>query len=166
MKRDYAHTHEFTLWVVVMATSLHILEEYTLNFVGWAEVALRVSVSWEVFHLVNAALVFFAIACAMIGWRAPGLSLIMPAIIAINALFFHILLTVVQWRISPGTGTSIILFVPAASWAYYGAYRDGVLTRRAVIVSVLGGFLITLYLTILLMIRLHYGRQFLFPGHG
>jgi hypothetical protein len=164
MKRE--HTHEYTLWVVVMAVSLHVLEEYTLNFVGWAEVALRVNVSWEIFHLVNTALMFFGIACAMIGWRAPGLSLMMPAIIAINALFFHILLTLVQWRISPGTGTSIILFVPAAGWAYYGAYRDGVLTRRAVVVSVLGGLLVTFYLSILLMIRLQYGRQFIFTGHG
>jgi hypothetical protein len=164
MKRE--HTHEYTLWVVVMAVSLHVLEEYTLNFVGWAEVALHVNVSWEIFHLVNTALVFFGIACAMIGWRAPSLSLMMPAIIAINALFFHILLTVVQWRISPGTGTSILFFVPAATWAYYGAYRDGVLTRRAVIVSASGGLLITFYLTILLMIRLRYGRQFIFTGHG
>lgn len=164
MKR--AQTHEYTLWVVVMAISLHVLEEYTLNFVGWAEVALGVNVSWEIFHLVNTSLVFFAIACAMIGWRAPSLSLMMPAIIAINALFFHILLTVVQWRISPGTGTSILFFVPAATWAYYGAYRDGVLTRKAVIVSASGGLLITFYLTILLMIRLRYGRQFIFTGHG
>jgi hypothetical protein len=148
MKREYTHTHEYTLWVVVMAVSLHALEEYTLNFVGWAEVALRVNISWEIFHLVNTALMFFAIACAMI------------------ALFFHILLTVVQWRISPGTGTSILLFIPAASWAYYGAYRDGVLTRRAVVVSVMGGVLVTVYLSILLMIRLRYGRQFIFPGHG
>src|ERR1043165_1958747 len=144
--------HEYTLWVVLMAVSLHILEEYTLNFVGWAEVALGVSVSWEIFHLVNASLVVFGIAGAMVGWRVPGISLIMPAIVGINALF-HLSMTLLQWRISPGTGTSVLLFIPAVSWAYYGAYRDGVLTKRALFVSIGAGAAITFYLTILLMIR-------------
>lgn len=159
MKREY------TLWFVVMAICLHILEEYTLNFVGWAEVALGANVEWEVFHLVNASLLGFAIAGAMIGWRVPALSLIMPAMIGINALF-HISLTLIQWRISPGTGTSFLLFLPATTWAYYAAYRDGVLTRRAVLISVGAGIFITLYLTILLMIRVHYGKQFLYPLHN
>jgi len=160
MKREY------TLWIVVMAISLHILEEYALNFIGWSEIALGGNLSWEIFHLVNASLVIFAIAGAMIGWRVPELSLIMPAVIAINAIFCHILLTFVLWSISPGIFTGTLLFIPAASWAYYGAYRDGVLTRRAVVWSVLGGVLVTLYLSVLLMVRIKYGRQFIFPGHG
>lgn len=148
-----------------MAICLHVLEEYTLNFVGWAEVALGANVTWEIFHLVNSSLLAFAVAGAMIGWRVPELSLIMPAMIGINALF-HISLTLVQWRISPGTGTAFLLFIPAATWAFYGAYRDGVLTRRALVVSVSAGVFITLYLTVLLIIRISYGRQFIFPGHG
>jgi hypothetical protein len=100
MKRE--HTHEYILWVVVMAVSLHVLEEYTLNFCRLGRSALRVNVSWEIFHLVNTALMFFGIACAMIGWRAPGLSLtdardLSPSMPS----SFHILLTLVQWRISP-----------------------------------------------------------------
>ena len=161
-----AMKHEYTLWVVVMAISLHILEEYGLNFIGWSEIGVGANLSWEIFHLVNASLIIFAIAGAMIGWRVPELSLIMPVAIAINAIFVHLLLTLVMWRFSPGIVTGTLLFIPAASWAFYGAYRDGVLTRRAVVVSVLGGVLITLYLAALLMVRIHYGPQFIFPGHG
>lgn len=157
--------HEYTLWVVVMAVSLHVLEEYTLNFVGWAQVALKVDVSWEIFHLVNASLIVFGIAGAAIGWRAPSFSLIMPAIVGINALGFHIPLTIIQWRISPGTGTSLVFFVPVTIWTYYGAYRDGVLSRKTFLISAGAGLMITVYLTILLMIRLRYGPHFIFPGH-
>ena len=32
--------------------------------------------------------------------------------------------------------------------------------------AVLGGVLITLYLAALLMVRIRYGPQFIFPGHG
>jgi hypothetical protein len=144
-----------------MAISLHMVEEYALNYVGWSEWALHAPISWEIFHLVNGSLVVFAIAGAMIGWRVPELSLIMPAVIAINALF-HISMTLIQWRMSPGVCTAILLFIPAASGAFYGAYRDGVLTRRAVVLSVLGGVLVTMYLSALLVVRLIYGPQFIY----
>jgi hypothetical protein len=145
MKREY------TLWLVVMAASLHILEEFTLNFVGWARVALGLTVSWEQFHLVNASLIVFGIAAAMIGWRVPEVSLMSPAMIAVNAVLFHIPLSLIQWRLSPGTVTSVVFFIPVSAWAYYGAYRDGVLTRRALLVSLGGGIFISVYLAALLL---------------
>ena len=153
--------YEYSLWVVIMAISLHVLEEYGLNYAGWSEKALQAPISWEIFHLVNGSLIVFAIAGAMIGWRAPELSLIMPAVIALNALF-HLSMTLVQWRISPGVFTAVLLFFPASSFAYYGAYRDGVLTRRAVFLSLLGAFLVTTYLTGLLAVRLIYGPHFIY----
>ena len=153
--------YQYSLWAVVMAISLHIIEEYALNYVGWSGRMLQAPISWEIFHLVNGALVVFAIAGAMIGWRAPELSLIMPAVIGLNTIF-HVVTTLVMWRMSPGVCTAVLLFIPATTGAYYGAYRDGVLTRRAVVVSVLGGILLTLYLTGLLVVRLIYGPQFIF----
>lgn len=144
---------EDTLWVVVIVIALHVLEEYVLDFRGWIEVALGLRISWELFFLVNAAFLVFAIAGAMLGWRLPEVSLMMPALIGLNGLIFHVGLTLVQRRFSPGTITSALLFIPVAVWTYHSAYRDGALTRRALIVSLLGGTMAMFYPLILLLIR-------------
>jgi hypothetical protein len=148
--------YEYTLWAVVMATALHVLEEYGLNFRAWAEVALGIRILWEEFHLVNGAVILFFVGCAMTGWRLPEVSLMAPALVGVNGLFFHLGLSLVQWRYSPGTATSVLLFIPVALWAYWGAHRDGVLTRRAVVVSLAGGTLVMCYPLVLLWVRNYY----------
>jgi hypothetical protein len=42
----------------------------------------------------------------------------------------------------PGTITAVLLYLPVAAWAYYGAYLDGVLTPQVIVVSSLGGALL------------------------
>lgn len=144
---------EDTLWVVVIVIALHVVEEYVLDFRGWIDVALGLRISWELFFLVNAAFVVFAIAGAMLGWRLPEVSLMMPALIGLNGLLFHVGLTIVQRRFSPGTITSALLFIPVSVWTYLSAYRDGALTRRALIVSLVGGAAAMFYPLFLLLIR-------------
>jgi hypothetical protein len=144
---------EDTLWVVVIVIALHVVEEYVLDFRGWIEVALGLRISWELFFLVNAAYVVFAIAGAMLGWRLPEVSLMMPALIGLNGLLFHVGLTLVQRRFSPGTITSALLFIPVAVWTYVSAYRDGALTRRALIVSLAGGATAMFYPLLLLLLK-------------
>jgi hypothetical protein len=144
---------EDTLWVVVIVIALHVVEEYVLDFRGWIQVSLGLSISWELFFLVNAAFVVFAVAGAMLGWRLPEVSLMMPALIGLNGLIFHLGLTLVQRRLSPGTITSALLFIPVALWTYHAAYRDGVLTKRVLLVSLLGGALAMFYPLILLLIK-------------
>ena len=56
----------------------------------------------------------------------------MPAIVIINAIGFHLAFSIIWQRYSPGTVTAVLLFVPAGLWAFVGASRDGVLTRRAI----------------------------------
>lgn len=147
MKREY------TLWLVVMAIAVHILEEFAMDFIGWAQTALAISVSWESFHMINACIILFAIGGAMIGWRMPEVSLIAPALVLINAALFHVGLTLVQMRYSPGALSAALVFIPVGLFTYYGAYKDGVLTRRAVSISVLGGVLWHVYLIVLFPLR-------------
>jgi len=143
--------YEHRLWIVVMVIALHILEEYMLNFKGWALAALHLDISWELFMVTNATLILVAIGGAMIGWRVPELSLISPALILVNGIFFHLGLTLVQRRFSPGTFTSVFLFVPAALAAYIGARADGVLTKRILILSLIGGTLLMFFPLFLLL---------------
>ena len=55
-----------------------------------------------------------------------------------NAIFFHILPTVVQGRASPGVYTATLLYLPFSSWALLGARRDGV-PGRAIAAAIVAG---------------------------
>ena len=139
-------THEFTLWVVVMVLGLHYLEEFALDLRAWLALVFGVAATWEQFHLINVAVTLIAVGGAVIGWRRPEISLIMPAIIIMNAVVFHLGFTLI-WRVySPGTVSALLLFVPAGIWAFVGAHRDGVLTPRAVWVPVACSAGVHLYL--------------------
>lgn len=151
--------HEFTLWIVVMAAALHVAEEKLLDWRGWAGREFGFAVTWADFYVVNATMIVFMIAAAMIGWRLPEVSLVMPALMVINALVFHLGATVIRRNLSPGTITGILVYLPAATWAYYGAYLDGVLTLRAGLVSALGGALLMACPVIIQRLRVDHLNQ-------
>jgi hypothetical protein len=136
-----------------MVTALHILEEYGMNFKGWADAALGIKILWEEFHLVNGAILLFCIGAAMIGWRLPEVSLMAPALIGFNGIFFHFGLTLLTGLYSPGTISGLLLFAPVSLWTYYGARRDGVLTKRVLVISIIGGILLQFYPLIVLFSR-------------
>jgi len=125
----------WTLWLTVAAVGVHIIEEHALNFNGWALRALHAPISAEDFHLTNAGVILYAIACAVIGWRAPAIALSSAALVFVNALGFHLLSSLVVGAYSPGTATAVVLFVPAAIAAYRAAARDGVLSSRVIWIS-------------------------------
>ncbi len=142
-KRGSSIMHEYLLWLPLAAYSVHVLEEAILDWKTWAQEKLHIAnVEWSIFDVTNMMVMFIAIAAAMVGWKIPAFGLIIPALMVINAIFFHILPTVFQRVISPGVITSIILFLPISSWIYYAAYEDGVLDWYTGIASfVLGGLL-------------------------
>jgi len=120
-----------------MVLGLHFLEEFALDLRTWLEMVLRVPVTWEQAHLINAVVTLIAIAGAVIGWRSPALGLVMPAVLIVNALGFHLGFSIISATYSPGTVSALVLFVPAGVWAFIGAHRDGVLTRRAAVIATL-----------------------------
>jgi hypothetical protein len=129
-----------------MVLGLHFLEEYALDIRTWLQGVLQVPVTWEQCHLVNVAVTLIAIGGAVIGWRSPTLSLIMPAIVIVNALFFHLGFSIIWRSYSPGTVSALLLFLPAGLWCYIGAHRDGVLTRAALYTSAAGAVFVHLWL--------------------
>ncbi|MFI5110897.1 MAG: HXXEE domain-containing protein, partial [Terriglobales bacterium] len=92
------------------------------------------------FLVANAVLVVVALLLARVGWRRPALSLIIPSATLVNAVFFHIVPTIVQGRVSPGIYTAALLYVPFSSWALVGAARDGV-ARTAIATAFVVGAL-------------------------
>jgi hypothetical protein len=142
----------WVLWAIVAAIGVHIVEEYALNFTGWSRSALSVPLTWEDFHLVNAGVTLFAVACAVIAWRAPAFSLSSPALVILNAAGFHGGSSLLAGY-SPGTWTALLLFLPLGGYAYVAAARDGVLTRRVVLLSAAGGALWHLFLAAVFYVK-------------
>ena len=139
---DWVHARQpqagrgWSLWLVTAAVGAHIIEEYALNFVGWAHAALGAPITWEDFHLVNAAVILYCIACAVINWRIPAVALSAAALVVLNAVGFHFGVSLLRWSYSPGTVSALALFVPTGLLAYYEAWTAGALSRRAVVVSI------------------------------
>ena len=134
MNRD--DNTQYALWLVVAAVGAHIIEEYALNFVGWSHGALHAPITWEDFHLVNAGVIVYCVACAVIGARLPSVALSSASLVVLNATLFHAGSSLLTWSYSPGTASAVLLFVPAGLFAYTQALRAGLLTRRVLIVSV------------------------------
>lgn len=143
-------THEYLLWIATLAYAVHVMEEYEYNWRDWARSVLRLPVDWPMFYLTNAAVILLGVVCAMVGWRLPELSLTLPALMTINAIFFHILPTVVKRHFSPGLITAVILFLPVSWWVWCGARADGVLTPRVLLCSLGGGALLMAFPIVLL----------------
>jgi hypothetical protein len=136
-------TSEWTLWVVAASCALHVAEEYFTGWQHWALDTLGIVMPTARFLFMNAMLVIAAIVLASIGWKRPTLSLIIPAATLVNAIFFHIVPTIVQRRVSPGVYTAALLYLPFSSWAFVGAWRDDVPGRAISMASVLGTLMMT-----------------------
>lgn len=146
-------THEYLLWIATFAYSLHAFEEFELNWRDWARNILRLPVDWTSFYLANSIVVVLGVCCASVGWRAPWFALALPALMLINATFFHLLPTLVTRVYSPGLATALLFFYPLGIWSYYGAHRDGILTLTQILLSFLAGAAIMASPIILLKIK-------------
>jgi hypothetical protein len=131
-------TSEWTLWVVAVSCALHVTEEYFTGWQAWALRTLGIVMPTMRFLVANAVLIVVALMLARVGWRRPALSLVIPAATLVNAIFFHILPTVLQGRPAPGVYTATLLYLPFSSWALLGARRDGV-PGRAIAMAMAAG---------------------------
>jgi uncharacterized protein with HXXEE motif len=134
-------TSEWTLWIVAVSCALHVAEEYLMGWQEWARESLGIVMPASTFLFANAVLVVVAFLLARVGWRRPALSLVIPSATLVNAVFFHILPTVLQGRVSPGVYTATLLYVPFSSWALVGAARDGV-PRTSIATAMIAGTIV------------------------
>ena len=79
------------LWLATAAYGLHILEEYQLNWRDWARGVLGLLAEWNGFYVVNALVIVLGIVGANLAGHHPGIALAFPALMLINATFFHVL---------------------------------------------------------------------------
>lgn len=142
-------SHEYFLWIATLAYGIHIIEEMLFDWRGWARGFLKIPAEWNEFYVFNAFVVLYGCISAIIGWKSPIISLSYPAFMLVNAIFFHILPVIVSKRFSPGLFTGIVLFLPIAGLAYYGAWLDNVISTQSIVFSTLIGTFLMLYPIIL-----------------
>lgn len=124
------------IWLALGAYSIHVLEEYELNWRDWARAVIGVPVEWADFYLVNSIVVVLGIAAAGLATDAPAIALGFPALMLINATFFHVLPVIrMRGRYSPGVFTAVVLFYPIGIACYLRAAADGQLGAGTLIGS-------------------------------
>jgi Protein of unknown function with HXXEE motif len=142
------------IWVATAAYGLHILEEYQLNWRDWARAVIALPVEWSDFYVVNALVIVLGIVAANLAGHWPGLALAFPALMLINATFFHLVPTIrARGRFSPGLFTAIVLFYPIAIACYWRAGADGALSASALAGSLVLGALLMASPIVLLKIK-------------
>ena len=116
-------------WIATAAYAVHALEEYAFNWRDWARGALKLPVDWPTFYLTNAVAMVLGMVSAQIAPQTPALALCFPALMLINATFFHLLpVLLMKGRFSPGLLTAVLLFYPIGLLCYRTVFQIGLLT--------------------------------------
>ena len=141
--------HSWVLWLGVIAVGLHVMEEYVEGWTAWAnrQVGPRFGVTFTQVDFLFAAflLVFYALAAAAIGWWAPAVSLAVPALFIVNAIFLHMIPSARGDRLTPGTLSAVFIYLPVAAWMFWAAAEDGVLDFGTVVLAFVLGTALMLY---------------------
>ena len=142
-------------WLAMAAYALHIMEEFSFDWRGWARGVIKLPVEWTDFYVTNAIVVALGIAQAMLAPSLPLAPLTFASLMLINAVFFHIgPMLVTRGRFSPGVATAVILFLPVAVCVWQRASADGDLTFGTALGAIAGGALIMAYPIVMLRLRL------------
>jgi hypothetical protein len=142
-------SHSWVLWVGIVAIGLHVMEEYAQGWLAWAnqQVGPRFGIRFtETDYFFTAfLLIFYALASAAIGWWAPAVSLAIPALFVVNAIFLHMLPSLRADRLTPGTLTAVVIYLPVAAWMFWAAAEDDVLSIGTVLVAFVLGTALMYY---------------------
>ena len=149
------------VWLATARYGLHVLEEYQLNWRDWARAVIGLPVRWSDFYVVNSLVIVISIVAANLAASWPGIALALPALMLINAIFFHIVpMMRTHGRFSPGLFTAIVLFFPVAIACYWRAAADGLLHVETLIGSLgMGALLMASPVVLLKITERPYFRQ-------
>lgn len=141
------------LWILVVAYSAHVMEEYFLNWLDWATKISKFNLSWSEFFTANAAVIILGFCCAIVGYREPLFSYIFVGLSMVNATFAHVATSIITRTFSPGVITSVTLFFPISIWAYIDAYNKHLVNPTFILVTLFVGLIIMCYPIILQKIK-------------
>lgn len=136
----YHFVMQWLYWLILAASAVHIVEEYSLGFLAWFKRAIPalapgMTPGWAV--VVNTLFVLLC-AWAAIADRAPTTArLVVPCLVTINAIL-HIAMTIRMREYSPGLVSACVLYIPLGTMACAGAIRSGAVEPGNITLAVLG----------------------------
>jgi hypothetical protein len=114
------------MWLCVAAYGVHVLEEFVFDWQNWARSVLHLAALWSDFYITNALVILLGVVAAEIAPTWPALALGYPALMLINATFFHVAPVIwTRGRFSPGLLTALLLFFPLGIGTIVSAHADG-----------------------------------------
>lgn len=141
-------------WIAVAAYAVHMMEEFSFNWRDWARAVLKLPVEWGDFYVTNAVVIVLGIAQAFLAPTLAVAPLGFASLMAINAIFFHILpVLVTKGRFSPGLFTAVVLFLPVAWIVWAKAIEDGLVNAQTAAIAILGAALLMAYPIVMLHLR-------------
>ena len=140
-------------WLSMAAYSVHILEEFSLDWRNWARGVLKLPVEWTDFYVTNAVVVALGIAQAMLAPTLPIAPLAFAGLMLVNAVFFHILPVVTTRRFSPGLMTALAIFLPLGVAVFWFAMANDLATATTALGGLFLGAVIMAYPIVLLKIK-------------
>jgi hypothetical protein len=143
------------------AYAAHVLEEYTLDWRGWARAVLILPVEWNDFYVTNCVVVTLGIAQAMLAPTLPLAPLSYAGLMLINGLLMHVTPFVrTKGRFSPGLITSLILFLPLGAATLWTALSTGIADFPTVLAGLaIGGLTLAFPIVMLSVKTTPYFRQ-------
>jgi Protein of unknown function with HXXEE motif len=142
------------IWLATACYGMHVLEEYELNWRDWARAVVGLPVEWSDFYVVNALVIVLGIVATNLAADWPAVALAFPALMLINATFFHVLpVLLTHGRFSPGLFTAIVLFYPVGLACYWRALSSGSVGAGGVVVSLVIGALLMASPIVLLKLK-------------
>ena len=126
------------IWLMPAAFALHILEEYAGGFPSWVTNVLGGSFNNRAFAINNAA--FMVIMLGLTGWTSLSTSRLATFLLIVWAsgnifwdALFHITMTAVLDRYSPGLVTSSLLYVPISLLVGWSSIRSQAVSLGALL---------------------------------
>jgi len=141
-------------WIAVAAYAVHMMEEFSFNWRDWARAVIKLPVEWGDFYVTNAVVIVLGIAQAFLAPTLAVAPLGFASLMAINAIFFHILpVLLTKGRFSPGLFTAVVLFLPVAWIVWAKAIEDGLVNAQTAAIAILGAALLMAYPIVMLHLR-------------
>ncbi|NDD69374.1 MAG: HXXEE domain-containing protein [Synechococcaceae bacterium WB9_4xC_028] len=138
-------------WLCLLAYGLHVIEEYDLGWQPWAVEVLGLPVTWGDFFITNGfGVVPLGLLAGSLAWSVPAASLLLPGVMLVNMVGFHILPTISTGLYSPGLISALMLFLPLGGWCVITAFRHH---RRALLLAMPVSVLLMAFPVVMLKLK-------------
>jgi len=121
-----------SVFVLCAIYALHMVEEFTLGFVPWADRWFG-HFDWTQNLIGNSIYLLLLVVACTLYWRNPEKNLWLGMAgamwVLVNA-FIHLSATILGGEYSPGVVTATLLYVPVGSWLLYFWGRRGLFNGR------------------------------------